>query len=72
MKTKEEMTIQFKQELTDLLAKYGAELAVEDCSRRGYDMQMVVTIPPKWDESGEQLQEFNEISLGRFIGEYVY
>lgn len=72
MKTKEEISIQFEQELNDLLDKYGAGLAVEDSARRGYDMQMVATIPSKWDENGEQLQEFNEIPLGRFFGQYIY
>ena len=68
MKTAKQVEDEFRAELSDLLAKYGAELEAKDYwqgySECGADVRMTVTIDGQWDENGETVREYTEIDLG--------
>lgn len=70
MKTKDQVTSEFKAELQALLDKWDAELSADD-HYRGYpecgeDVRMTVTIPSIY-EGATHVREWTEIDLGRII-----
>ena len=71
MKTKEEVTLEFKSKLDALLTEYDAELSAKDhysgYSECGEDVRMTVCIPVRYAFNGDCLQEWTEIDLGRFL-----
>lgn len=71
MKTKEEITTEFKADLVALLDKYEAELAAEDhftgYAECGENVRMTVVIQGKWDIFGNCLREYTEIDLGKYF-----
>ena len=74
MKTKEEITKEFTEELKDLLKKYDAEIEAEDhfqgYSDEGSDIRIEVSIPSKYDENNEIISEYTVIDLGKYFGKY--
>lgn len=71
MKKAEEVEKEFREDLQAILDKYGAELEAKDHYRGiqgcGQDIRVTVTIPAKYDSSGEQVSEWTEISLGQYL-----
>jgi hypothetical protein len=71
MTNKEEITKLFLSELKQLLGKYEAELSAEDhysgYPECGEDVRMTVTVPGKYDASGNTIREWTDIDLGNSI-----
>ncbi len=70
MKTKEQVTAEFRAKLKALLGEYKATLAIEDLSGPNSffpDDQMVVTIKATWDNDNNLTQEYTEINLGSYV-----
>jgi hypothetical protein len=71
MKTSVEITQEFKTKLDALLKEYGAEMEASDhfsgYAECGEDVRITVSIPSKWDDNHEQIQEYTEIDLGRYL-----
>lgn len=71
MKTAEQTTKEFREDLQNLLNKYGAELEASDhwtgYSECGQDIRMIVTIEAIYDENNNCVQEWTEIDLGSWM-----
>ena len=67
MKTSVEITQEFKTKLDALLKEYGAEMEASDYAECGEDVRITVSIPSKWDGNNEQIQEYTEIDLGKYL-----
>jgi hypothetical protein len=63
MKTKEQIELDFRKDLKELLEVYGAELDLD--YGEGFDQEghMVVSINAKYDEEGEIKEEFCEFEI---------
>jgi hypothetical protein len=76
MKSSNQIKIEFLTDLKELLAKYkgnnySCEITAEDhfsgYAECGEDIKMTVTIPSIYEENGNQLREWIELDLGRYI-----
>lgn len=71
MKTKEQVTQEFRTELQALFDRYGADLAAEDnwngYAECGSDIRMTVYIPGIYDKENNCVREYTEIDLGRYM-----
>lgn len=73
MKTEEQVKEEFLTKLKALLAEFGegTELEADDYytgySECGRDVHMTLSTQNKWDEDGNQIQEFYEIDIGSLI-----
>jgi hypothetical protein len=69
--TKEEHELAFLNELSALLAKYGAELTAEDhypgYPECGEDVRMEVTAYTKYDSYGNEVRPALSVDLGRLF-----
>lgn len=74
MKTKEQVTAEFKADLAELLKKYSrddwaAEICLNETSRSFYSTYNIEAyIPSLYDENGDCIREYTEINLGSNIG----
>ena len=69
MKKSNDIAIQFKKELSDLLKKYEAEIEINDrSSYSGCNPTMEVYIQSQWDKDNNCIAESVEIDLGRWYG----
>jgi hypothetical protein len=70
IKTKQEITKEFKTKLQALLQEYNAELSCEDhwmgYAECGEDVRMTVDIPGVYNEF-EEISEWTTIDLGKFF-----
>lgn len=70
LKTKEQVSLEFRQDLQALLAKYGAETELEASdhwtgyAECGQDVRMVVYIPGLYDDNHDCVREPTEVDLG--------
>lgn len=67
----EETIKNFTRDIKELLKKYNAEISLEETTQNyGYvrgDEEIIISIPNKWNEEGELIQDYIEFSLGRKI-----
>ena len=65
---------QFKAELRALLARYNAEIQIDDVNTRSYygTEEMIVTLDGVFDDNHKMVHEFESFSIGRWCsGESV-
>ena len=71
MRTSKEVEQDFRNELQDLLNKYGAEFEAEDhypgYPECGEDIRITVWIHAIYDSEGNCIREATEIDLGRWM-----
>lgn len=69
---KESVEEEFREELGELLKKWGAEIEAEDhwtgYAECGSDVRMTVEIPSIYDEHGNMVREWCHVDLGSSIG----
>jgi len=68
---KESVEQEFRDELNDLLQKWGAEIEAEDhypgYPECGEDVRMTVEIPSLYDDHGNVVRERCEVDLGSLV-----
>ena len=71
MKTKEQVTQEFRTELQALLDKYGADMEARDhwqgYAECGSDVRITVDVPGIYDRDNNCVREYTEIDLGSWI-----
>jgi hypothetical protein len=68
MKTKQEVEKEFREELSELLKKWKADISIEDYGRSyREDFRITASIPGEWDENGETTRQHADIDLGKWI-----
>ena len=71
MKTKEEITKEFKVDLQNLLNKYNASMEADDLGGDDYGyyggISIEVSIPTKYNENDNPISEYTRINLGKYF-----
>lgn len=69
MKTKKEFKSEFDSLIQGYLDKYGASLCLESVRGYGYHTEdrMVLTIPSKWDDKGDLIQEYCDFEIDTYM-----